>query len=88
MKPFFMLDKGLFQAPEAPLKVSEDDFGVGTVEDVTGEYQKERHQTVDTEVCYISYNLSLYTNHHSQRRHGLRIPIFKRVRLCACGLVT
>lgn len=41
MKPFFMLDKGLFQPPN-PTEVKETDSGVGTVEDVTGEYQKQR----------------------------------------------
>lgn len=49
MKPFFMLDKGMFTPPkkdnsEAEDLLSEDGDGVGSVEDVTNEYQKERQQ--------------------------------------------
>ena len=49
MKPFFMMEKGLFKPPEKNNDseqnvelVSEPNDGVGTVEDVTDEYHKER----------------------------------------------
>lgn len=44
MKPFFMMEKGLFKAPKSEeLKLEEGD-GVGTVQDVTYEYHKEREE--------------------------------------------
>ncbi|EEB15710.1 glucosidase 2 subunit beta precursor, putative [Pediculus humanus corporis] len=57
MKPFFMMEKGLFKPPEKNNDseqnvelVSEPNDGVGTVEDVTDEYHKER-QTPEEDIA-------------------------------------
>ncbi|KAK6630658.1 hypothetical protein RUM43_014643 [Polyplax serrata] len=56
MKPFFMMEKGLFKPPERNTShheheefVSEAGDGVGTVEDVTNEYHRERQEVEGVE---------------------------------------
>lgn len=59
MKPFFMLEKGLFKPPSEEAENGDDeeqqDLGVGTVEDVTGEYHEERKENDVRVIMFFLY---------------------------------